>query len=109
MIDGGSASASEIVAGTIQDLDRGLIIGSNSFGKGLVQTAFPIDSDRTLKITTAKYYIPSGRLIQKKGYIDENIKSKTSLSIEDDSVFTTINGREAVSYTHLTLPTNREV
>tara|TARA_A100001011_G_scaffold297449_1_gene310145 strand:+ start:5077 stop:6756 length:1680 start_codon:yes stop_codon:yes gene_type:complete len=97
LIDGGSASASEIVAGTIQDLDRGVIIGSNSFGKGLVQTAFPIDSDRTLKITTAKYYIPSGRLIQKKGYIDENIKSKTSLSIENDSVFTTINGREVFS------------
>ena len=97
LIDGGSASASEIVAGTIQDLDRGVIIGSNSFGKGLVQTAFPIDSDRTLKITTAKYYIPSGRLIQKKGYIDENIKSKTSSPIEDDSVFTTINGREVFS------------
>ena len=97
LIDGGSASASEIVAGTIQDLDRGIIIGTNSFGKGLVQTAFPIDNDRTLKITTAKYYIPSGRLIQKKGYIDDSIKNKNSFHVQDDSVFTTLNGRQVFS------------
>ena len=67
LVDGFSASASEIVSGAIQDLDRGVIIGSRSFGKGLVQTVVPLDrkGDTQLKLTTAKYYMPSGRLIQK--------------------------------------------
>lgn len=69
LIDGGSASASEIVAGIVQDLDRGLVIGTPSFGKGLVQTVFRLTKDYSLKITTAKYYIPSGRLIQKPDYL----------------------------------------
>lgn len=70
LVDGGSASASEIVAGAIQDLDRGIIIGSKTFGKGLVQQVYPVDkiSDAFLKITTAKYYVPSGRCIQKDDY-----------------------------------------
>ncbi len=70
LVDGGSASASEIVAGAVQDLDRGVIIGSKTFGKGLVQQVYPVDkvNDAFLKITTAKYYIPSGRCIQKEDY-----------------------------------------
>lgn len=94
LIDGGSASASEIVAGSIQDLDRGIVIGTNSFGKGLVQTAFQLDESRILKMTTAKYYIPSGRLIQKPGYLRGDI----AIDNENiDSVFTTNNGRRVVS------------
>lgn len=65
LINGQSASASEIVAGAIQDHDRGLIVGENSFGKGLVQSAFPLSEDTALWLTTAKYYTPSGRLIQR--------------------------------------------
>lgn len=66
LVDGGSASASEITSGAIQDLDRGVIIGSPTFGKGLVQTLVHVSNEADLKLTTAKYYIPSGRLIQKK-------------------------------------------
>jgi len=65
LIDGQSASASEIVAGAIQELDRGLVVGESSFGKGLVQSIIELPYDHTLKLTTAKYYTPSGRLIQK--------------------------------------------
>ncbi|MFA7287861.1 MAG: S41 family peptidase [Melioribacteraceae bacterium] len=68
LIDEGSASASEIVAGAIQDHDRGLILGVNSFGKGLVQTIVPLSFKTSLKITTAKYYTPSGRSIQRIDY-----------------------------------------
>ena len=94
LIDGGSASASEIVAGAIQDLDRGIVVGTNSFGKGLVQTAFQLDETRTLKMTTAKYYIPSGRLIQKPGYLRGNIATDAG---DADSVFATVNGRRVIS------------
>ncbi len=65
LINGQSASASEIVSGSIQDHDRGLIVGETSFGKGLVQTQFPLSEDTALLLTTARYYTPSGRLIQR--------------------------------------------
>ncbi|MFY9802142.1 MAG: S41 family peptidase [Candidatus Acidiferrales bacterium] len=65
LINGQSASASEIVSGAIQDHDRGLIVGETSFGKGLVQTQFPLSEDTALLLTTARYYTPSGRLIQR--------------------------------------------
>jgi carboxyl-terminal processing protease len=65
LINGQSASASEIVAGAIQDHDRGLIVGETSFGKGLVQTQIPLSEDTALLLTTARYYTPSGRLIQR--------------------------------------------
>jgi carboxyl-terminal processing protease len=67
--DGGSASASEIVAGAAQDLDRGVIIGERSFGKGLVQIIRPLSYDISMKITVSKYYIPSGRSIQAIQYV----------------------------------------
>ena len=90
LINQGSASASEIVSGVIQDLDRGVVIGRPSFGKGLVQTVYKIDRERSLKITTAKYYIPSGRLIQKPGYLPEDILADTS---SQDTLFETSGGR----------------
>jgi len=70
MIDGSSASASEIVAGAVQDLDRGVIIGQRSYGKGLVQNTRNLSYGAKLKITTARYYIPSGRCIQSLAYED---------------------------------------
>jgi carboxyl-terminal processing protease len=68
LVNGNSASASEIVAGALQDLDRAVIVGTNTFGKGLVQTILPLGYNAQLKITTAKYYTPSGRCIQKINY-----------------------------------------
>ncbi|HHS50847.1 MAG TPA: S41 family peptidase [candidate division Zixibacteria bacterium] len=84
--NGGSASASEIVAGAIQDHDRGIIYGTLSFGKGLVQSVIPLSEDGdALKITTAKYYIPSGRCIQKEDYLDrpESVVLRPELSEEE--------------------------
>jgi len=72
LINGGSASASEIVTAAIQDHDRGIIIGTNSFGKGLVQTVVPLSSTSSLKLTTGKYYTPSGRSIQRIDYSHGN-------------------------------------
>lgn len=66
MVNGGSASASEIIAGSLQDHDRGLVIGTTTFGKGLVQTLFPLDGGWALKLTTGKWYTPSGRSIQRE-------------------------------------------
>ena len=91
LINEGSASASEIVSGAIQDLDRGVIIGRRSFGKGLVQSVYQLDKERRLKMTTAKYYIPSGRLIQNPGYIDKDIINGVS---EQDTLFATVKGRK---------------
>ena len=91
LVNGGSASASEIVAGVIQDLDRGIVVGRQSFGKGLVQTVYNLDRNKALKITTAKYYIPSGRLIQRDGYLPEEILADT---VTADSLFETVGGRE---------------
>lgn len=91
LVNQGSASASEIVAGTLQDLDLAVVVGRSTFGKGLVQTVFNIDKNRALKITTAKYYIPSGRLIQKPGYLPDDILADTT---KQDSLFYTKGGRE---------------
>lgn len=90
LINEGSASASEIVAGTLQDLDRAVIMGKRSYGKGLVQSVIGLDKDHALKITTAKYYTPSGRLIQKPGYINEKLVIAKS---DEDTTFVTAGGR----------------
>ena len=71
LTNSGSASASEIVSGSIQDLDRGIIVGQRTYGKGLVQTTRPLSYNTKLKVTTAKYYIPSGRCIQAINYAEK--------------------------------------
>lgn len=94
LINRGSASASEIVAGAIQDLDRGVIIGQRSYGKGLVQITRPLSFNTQLKVTTAKYYIPSGRCIQALDFSHPN--KDGSVGIIPDSLiseFKTKNGR----------------
>lgn len=77
-----SASASEIVSGAFQDLDRGVIVGKKSFGKGLVQNVLPLDYNTSLKITVAKYYIPSGRCVQNIEYFDKDT-AKGAFKIPD--------------------------
>ncbi|MBI5471122.1 MAG: S41 family peptidase [Ignavibacteriae bacterium] len=72
LVDRGSASASEIVAGSLQDLDRAIVVGTRSFGKGLVQTVQRLSYDAQIKITTARYYIPSGRSIQEIDYMHKD-------------------------------------
>jgi carboxyl-terminal processing protease len=73
LINGGSASASEIVAGALQDHKRATIVGTRSFGKGSVQTIIPLGSDGALRLTTARYYTPSGRSIQAKGIVPDAV------------------------------------
>lgn len=94
LVNRGSASASEIVSGTIQDLDRGVVIGQRTFGKGLVQSTRPLVYNTQLKVTTSKYYIPSGRCIQALDY--SNKKADGSAGTIPDSLrskFKTKNGR----------------
>ncbi|MBN2481851.1 MAG: peptidase S41, partial [Bacteroidales bacterium] len=95
LVNRGSASASEIVAGAMQDLDRAVLIGQRTFGKGLVQTTRPLSYDAQLKVTTAKYYIPSGRCIQAVDYSHRN--EDGSVGYIPDSLireYETINGRK---------------
>ena len=96
IIDGGSASASEITAGALQDLDRAVIIGNRSFGKGLVQSTRSLPYDGMLKVTIAKYYIPSGRLIQEVDYGNRNEDGTYKMTTTDSTarVFYTAHGRE---------------
>ncbi len=110
LVNGFSASAAEIVAGAVQDLDRGVLIGSNTFGKGLVQTVIPITNESALKVTTAKYLVPSGRSIQdprrflndaddilaevENGESDSAKTVDDSLKAQDGEVYYTANGRK---------------
>ena len=107
LLDEFSASASEIFAGALQDNDRGLIVGCRSFGKGLVQKEFVLPDNSALRLTTARYYTPSGRCIQKdynKGlfnyekelvdrYINGELYSRDSVKVNKSQMFSTLNGR----------------
>ena len=84
LINGGSASASEIVAGALQDQKRGILMGTDSFGKGSVQTVLPLNNDRALKITTALYYTPNGRSIQAQGINPDIVVRRAKVTNEVD-------------------------
>jgi carboxyl-terminal processing protease len=92
LIDGGSASASEIVAGALQDHDRAVIIGDTTFGKGLVQTNLLLDGGNAFRVTTSKYYLPSGRLVQRLS--DKDWARHIAVSSEElDAAYKTTGGR----------------
>jgi carboxyl-terminal processing protease len=97
LVDGGSASASEIVSGCLQDLDRGVVLGTRSYGKGLVQRTYNLDYGSKIKLTIAKYYTPSGRCVQRLEYYDKE-EGESAEEIPDSlvTVFYTKNGREVI-------------
>ena len=97
LVNEGSASASEIVAGALQDHKRGIILGSQTFGKGSVQTVRPLGPDTGLKLTTARYYTPSGRSIQAKGIVPDVMVDETP----EGNLFTALRTREADLQKHL--------
>jgi len=105
LVNEGSASASEIVAGALQDHDRATIMGSQTFGKGSVQTFRPLGPDTGLKITTSRYYTPSGKSIQAKGIVPNVMVDET----EQGSPFAALRTREADLEKHLASGQGAEV
>ena len=96
LVNEGSASASEIASGAIQDFDRGVIVGQRTFGKGLVQNIFPMSYNTQIKVTVAHYYLPSNRCIQEIDYSKKNKKNATDTLAKNDTLgkaFHTANGR----------------
>jgi carboxyl-terminal processing protease len=87
LVNGGSASASEIVAGALQDHQRAVILGTKTFGKGSVQTVMPLTNDTAVKMTTARYYTPSGRSIQADGIHPDIVIDALQISAAEDNGF----------------------
>ncbi len=99
LVDGNSASASEIVSGTLQDMDRGVIIGSRTYGKGLVQNILPLSYNTRMKVTVSKYYIPSGRCIQKIDYAHKDSNGVNIRKADSSATaFKTRHGRTVYDY-----------
>ena len=94
LISGQSASASEIVCGAMQDMDRAVLMGQRSYGKGLVQTVVPVGYNAYLKLTTAKYYIPSGRCVQRINYTHQGDAKDVVIPDSLSNEFHTVNGRK---------------
>ena len=104
LINGGSASASEIVAGALQDHKRAIIMGTQSFGKGSVQTILPLSEDRAIKLTTARYYTPNGRSIQAQGIVPDITVERAKLTKQTGAEFY----KEADLNGHLDNPNGNE-
>ena len=100
LVNGGSASASEIVAGALQDHRRAIILGTQTFGKGSVQTILPLNNGTAIKLTTARYYTPNGRSIQAKGIVPD--------IVVEDAADSGFNLREADLTHHLSNPKDGE-
>lgn len=96
LVDEASASASEIVSGALQDLDRGVVVGRNTFGKGLVQRTMDLEYGAKMKLTIAKYYTPSGRCVQKLDYYHKNDGVADEVPDSLITIFHTKNGREVI-------------
>ena len=104
LINQGSASASEIVAGAIMDHDRGLVLGEDSWGKGLVQTMFPVASNMAVALTIAKYYTPSGRCIQRDyTRLDDYLLDKVAADKPREVKFTS-KGRKVLGEGGMSMP-----
>jgi carboxyl-terminal processing protease len=104
LVNGGSASASEIVAGALQDHKRAIIMGTQTFGKGSVQTILPLGNNTAIKLTTARYFTPNGRSIQAKGIIPDIVVEEATIAEADPG----LRMREADLERHLTNPTDKE-
>ena len=104
LINGGSASASEIVAGALQDHKRAVIMGTQSFGKGSVQTILPMNNGTAIKLTTARYFTPNGRSIQAKGIVPDIVVEDATVSTAEQGM----NLREADLSNHLSNPKEAE-
>ena len=102
LVNGGSASASEIVAGALQDHHRATVMGTQTFGKGSVQTILPLSNNTALKLTTARYFTPNGRSIQAKGIVPDVV-----LSENDGGVEPLLGIREADLEGHLSNPNDK--